>query len=199
MIPSRAGPQDRAEGAARLATAREHGHVGGPIQVGEAFPADGTVIDDPLGHVRSRQTARDPGAVAPVDVGATDEVEGRQVVGQPGERVEEIQRAPRTSALHDVMPRPFGPAGDGYTQSVTDSQQPPGDDGIASGTGASEAQWVSVAQAAQATGASEAWIMDRCRDGRLPHRAAGAPGSSGRDRIVPLATVRALVDGRISE
>ena len=105
----------------------------------------------------------------------------------------------RVGALHRVMPRPFGPAGDGYKQSVTDSQQPPGDDGIASGIGASEAQWVSVAQAAQATGASEAWIMDRCRDGRLPHRAADAPDSSERDWMVPLATVRALVDGRISE
>jgi hypothetical protein len=41
--------------------------------------------------------------------------------------------------------------------------------------------------------------MDRCRDGRLPYRTAGAPESSGTDRMVPLATVRALVDGRISE
>jgi hypothetical protein len=81
---------------------------------------------------------------------------------------------------------------------VTDSQRPPGDDGIASGIGASEAQRVSVAQAAQATGTGEAWIMDCC-DGRLPHRAAGAAESSGTDRMVPLATVRALVDGRISE
>ncbi len=105
----------------------------------------------------------------------------------------------RVGALHRVMPSPFGPAGDGYHQSVTDSPQPPGDDAIASGIGASEAQWVSVAQAARATGTSEAWIMDRCRDGRLPHRAAGAPESSGTDRMVPLATVRALVDGRISE
>jgi hypothetical protein len=105
----------------------------------------------------------------------------------------------RFGALHRVMPRPFGQAGDGYEQSVTDSQQPPGDDGMASGIGASEAQWVSVAQAAQATGTSEAWIMDRCRDGRLPHRAAGAPDSSERDWMVPLAIVRALVDGRISE
>ena len=67
--------------AVRLAIAREHEHVGGPVQVGEAFPADGPVNDDPLGHVRSRQPVRDPGAVAPVDVGATDEVEGRQVLG----------------------------------------------------------------------------------------------------------------------
>lgn len=70
---------------------------------------------------------------------------------------------------------------------------------MASAAGAREAEWVSVAWAAQATGASEAWIMDRCRDGRLPHRAAGASESSGMDRLVPLATVRALVDGRISE
>jgi hypothetical protein len=86
-----------------------HEHVGEPIQVGEASPADGTVIDDPLGHVRSRQTARDPGAVAPVDVGATDEMEGRQVVGQPGERVEEIQRAPElarcTTSCRDRLAR----------------------------------------------------------------------------------------------
>ena len=41
--------------------------------------------------------------------------------------------------------------------------------------------------------------MDRCHDGRLPNRAAGASESSGTDRMVPLATVRALVDGRISE
>ncbi|HEY6698327.1 MAG TPA: hypothetical protein VIZ67_08880 [Acidimicrobiales bacterium] len=82
---------------------------------------------------------------------------------------------------------------------MTHSQQPPGDDGIASGAGAPEAQWVSVAQAAQATGTSEAWIMDRCRDGRLPHRAGGAAESPGTNRMVPLATVRALVEGRISE
>jgi hypothetical protein len=86
----------------------------------------------------------------------------------------------------------------GSRQSVT-HRQPPGDDGIASGVGAPEGQWVSVAQAAQGTGTSEAWIMDRCRDGRLPYRAADAPESSGTDRMVPLATVRALVDGRISE
>lgn len=93
----------------------------------------------------------------------------------------------------------FGPACHGHQQFVTDSQQPSGDDGMASAAGAREAEWVSVARAAQATGASEAWIMDRCRDGRLPHRAAEAPESSGTDRMVPLATVRALVDGRISE
>lgn len=94
---------------------------------------------------------------------------------------------------------PFGAGGDGYQQFVTQSQQPPSDDGMASGAGAPEAQWVSVAQAAQATGTSEAWIMDRCHDGRLPNRAAGASESSGTDRMVPLATVRALVEGRISE
>jgi hypothetical protein len=82
---------------------------------------------------------------------------------------------------------------------VTDSQQPSGGDGMASAAGAREAEWVSVAWAAQATGASEAWITDRCRDGRLPHRATGASESSGMDRIVPLATVRALVESRISE
>jgi hypothetical protein len=82
---------------------------------------------------------------------------------------------------------------------VTDSQQPSGDDGMASAAGAREAEWVSVAWAAQATGASEAWITDRCRDGRLPHRATGASGSSGMDRMVPLATVPALVESRISE
>jgi hypothetical protein len=82
---------------------------------------------------------------------------------------------------------------------VTDSQQPSGDDGMASAAGAREAEWVSVAWAAPATGASEAWITDRCRDGRLPHRATGASESSGMDRMVPLATVRALVESRISE
>ena len=87
----------------------------------------------------------------------------------------------------------------GTSNFVTHNQQPPGGDGTASGVGAPDAQWVSVAQAAQATGTSEAWIMDRCRDGRLPHRAAGTPESPGTDRMVPLATVRALVDGRISE
>jgi hypothetical protein len=94
---------------------------------------------------------------------------------------------------------PFGAGGDGYQQFVTQSQQPSSDDGIAPGAGAPEAQWVSVAQAAQATGTSEAWIMDRCHDGRLPNRAAGASESSGTDQMVPLATVRALVEGRISE
>jgi hypothetical protein len=82
---------------------------------------------------------------------------------------------------------------------VTDSQQPSGDDGMASAAGAREAEWVSVAWAAPATGASEAWITDRCLDGRLPHRATGASESSGMDRMVPLATVRALVESRISE
>jgi hypothetical protein len=75
-----------------------------------AFPADGTVNDDPLGHLRSRQPAREPGGVAPVDVGATDEVEGRQVVAQRGERVEEIQRAlervaRRTASCRDRLAR----------------------------------------------------------------------------------------------
>jgi hypothetical protein len=100
---------------------------------------------------------------------------------------------------HRVIRGLYFAAGYGYQQFVTQSQQPPGDDVMASGTGGPETQWVSVAQAAQATGTSEAWIMDRCRDGRLPHRAAGGAESRGTDRMVPLATVRALVEGRISE
>jgi hypothetical protein len=58
----------------------------------------------------------------------------------------------------------------------------------------SDDEWVLLSEAASTTGCTESWLMDRCRDGRLPSRPA--PGSG---RLVPLVTVRALVAGRISE
>jgi hypothetical protein len=54
--------------------------------------------------------------------------------------------------------------------------------------------WVLLAEAARRTGCVESWLLDRCRDGRLPSR----PGP-GTGLLVPLATAQALVDGRISE
>jgi hypothetical protein len=58
--------------------------------------------------------------------------------------------------------------------------------------------WVSLADAAADCGCDEAWLLDRCRDGRLPSRPGpGAEAESG--RVVPLATARALVEGHISD
>lgn len=57
-----------------------------------------------------------------------------------------------------------------------------------------EEGWVSLADAASVTGCAGTWLLDRCRDGRLPSRSA-----EHRELIVPLATVRALVAGEISE
>lgn len=54
--------------------------------------------------------------------------------------------------------------------------------------------WVPISEAAARTGSDEAWLVDRCRDGRLPSRSA--PGS---ESLVPLTTAQALVAGRISE
>jgi hypothetical protein len=54
--------------------------------------------------------------------------------------------------------------------------------------------WVSVEEAAAQTGCTQAWLLDRCRDGRLPSRP-----DAGSDAVVPLATVQALVSGRISD
>ncbi len=54
--------------------------------------------------------------------------------------------------------------------------------------------WVPLADAAANCGCEEAWLLDRCRDGRLPSRPG--PGSG---RVVPLATARALVEGHISD
>jgi len=147
--------------------------------------ADATAVPLPLAWDRRLGSYPTPGAKSRVPAGLV-------VVGYL--RLRHVVRHLRCHLLG-----PFGAGGDGYQRFVTQIQQPPSDDGIASGAAAPEAQWVSVAQAAQATGTSEAWIMDRCHDGRLPNRAAGASESSGTDRMVPLATVRALVDGRISE
>jgi hypothetical protein len=57
-----------------------------------------------------------------------------------------------------------------------------------------EAEWVLLTDAAAGVGCTEAWLLDRCADGRLPSRQS--PGS---ELLVPLATVRALVAGRISD
>jgi hypothetical protein len=54
--------------------------------------------------------------------------------------------------------------------------------------------WVPLAEAAERTGRADSWLMDRCNDGRLPSR----PGPDSR-LLVPMATVEALADGRITE
>ena len=59
---------------------------------------------------------------------------------------------------------------------------------------ADAAEWVLLTDAAAGEGCTEAWLMDRCADGRLPSRPAPESGL-----LVPLATVRALVSGRISD
>jgi hypothetical protein len=56
-----------------------------------------------------------------------------------------------------------------------------------------EKEWIPLAEAAAIAGCPEPWLMDRCRDGRLPSRPVSG------SRLVPLTTVRALVAGRISE
>jgi len=60
-----------------------------------------------------------------------------------------------------------------------------------------EPQWVPVARAAELTGCTEEWLMDRCRDGRLPHRPAAS--AEGSEFVVPLSTVRAFVACEITE
>jgi hypothetical protein len=57
-----------------------------------------------------------------------------------------------------------------------------------------DGEWVSLSGAAAITGCPEFWLVDRCRDGRLPSRLA-----PGRGVVVPLATMRALVAGMISD
>jgi hypothetical protein len=57
-----------------------------------------------------------------------------------------------------------------------------------------EDEWVLLSDAAAGVGCTEAWLRDRCADGRLPSRQAPESGL-----LVPLATVRALVAGRISD
>jgi hypothetical protein len=59
-----------------------------------------------------------------------------------------------------------------------------------------EPQWVPVARAAELMGCTEEWLMDRCRDGRLPRRTASAEGP---EFVVPLSTVRAFVACEITE
>jgi hypothetical protein len=69
------------------------------------------------------------------------------------------------------------------------------DQGSASdAAGPPEVEWVSLSEAASMTGCTEFWLIDRCRDGRLPSRTVAGGGLA-----VPLATVRALVAGNISE
>jgi hypothetical protein len=58
-------------------------------------------------------------------------------------------------------------------------------------------EWVQVAHAAKIIGTSESWILELCRDGRLPSRPV--PGRQGAQIAVPLSTARALAVGRISE
>jgi hypothetical protein len=58
----------------------------------------------------------------------------------------------------------------------------------------SDEGWVPLGEAAERTGSVESWLLDRCHDGRLPSR----PGPDS-GLLVPLATVQALVDGRITE
>jgi hypothetical protein len=59
---------------------------------------------------------------------------------------------------------------------------------------AAEDGWVPLAEAATTAGCTEEWLLDRCRDGRLPSRPG--PGSGP---MVPLATVQAFADGHISD
>jgi hypothetical protein len=58
-------------------------------------------------------------------------------------------------------------------------------------------EWVPVAHAAKILAVSESWILDQCRDGRLPSRRA--PGQQGAQLTVPLSTARALAVGEISD
>jgi hypothetical protein len=70
----------------------------------------------------------------------------------------------------------------------------PGEDAPAAGASDADEGWVPLAEAAQRMGCTEEWLHDRCRDGRLPSR----PGP-GSEPTVPLATVRAFVEGWISD
>lgn len=54
--------------------------------------------------------------------------------------------------------------------------------------------WVSLAEAAERTGADEPWLLERCREGTLPSRPAPDDGL-----LVPLATAEALASRTITE
>lgn len=53
---------------------------------------------------------------------------------------------------------------------------------------------MALEEAAALASCPEEWLMDRCRDGRLPSRQVAGAGL-----VVPLTTARALAAGRISD
>lgn len=68
---------------------------------------------------------------------------------------------------------------------------------------AGEREWVPLARAAELVGCSEDWLMDRCRDGRLPQRptpsATESSGGGEASFVVPLSTARALTARDITD
>jgi hypothetical protein len=74
--------------------------------------------------------------------------------------------------------------GDRSTNDAERPVEPPGQGG----------EWVALEEAAALASCPEEWLMDRCRDGRLPSRQVAGAGL-----VVPLTTARALAAGRISD